>query len=203
MAYTLCFSFLQDKKNRYYIISAMVDTKVDMKGNTTYISRFFFSFKKKSVRLWNRNLFLCFDVNECFLWLVISTVLSQRLGLGKGGIRMAPEEALGELLQVLLIFIALSLPLLLCVCFNRSVWIKMVISLFHDYNFWHSCDFLCLHKVSLGCVTPFAVVNESARYRLRNIDSIYVCHSNLWILSVDWHSFFLKTFIVKEMCVSC
>ncbi|CAA7024493.1 unnamed protein product [Microthlaspi erraticum] len=66
--------FLKDKKNRYYIISAMVDTKVDMK------------------------------------------VLSQRLGLGKGGVRMAPEEALGELLQV-----------------------------------------------SLGCVTPFAVVNESAR----------------------------------------
>ncbi|AEE32057.1 YbaK/aminoacyl-tRNA synthetase-associated domain-containing protein [Arabidopsis thaliana] len=66
--------FLKDKKHRYYIVSAMVDTKVDMK------------------------------------------VLSQRLGLGKGGIRMAPEEALGELLQV-----------------------------------------------SLGCVTPFAVVNESAR----------------------------------------
>ncbi|XP_018462564.2 uncharacterized protein LOC108833648 isoform X1 [Raphanus sativus] len=66
--------FLKDKKNRYYIVSAMVDTKVDMK------------------------------------------VLSQRLGLGKGGIRMAPEEALAELLQV-----------------------------------------------SLGCVTPFAVVNESAR----------------------------------------
>lgn len=66
--------FLKDKKNRYYIVSAMVDTKVDMK------------------------------------------VLSQRLGLGKGGIRMAPEEALTELLQV-----------------------------------------------SLGCVTPFAVMNESAR----------------------------------------
>ncbi|KAL0853943.1 hypothetical protein Bca101_059095 [Brassica carinata] len=66
--------FLKDKKNRYYIVSAMVDTKVDMK------------------------------------------VLSQRLGLGKGGIRMAPEEALTELLQV-----------------------------------------------SLGCVTPFAVINESAR----------------------------------------
>ncbi|KAF2608126.1 hypothetical protein F2Q68_00043125 [Brassica cretica] len=66
--------FFKDKKHRYYIISAMVDTKVDMK------------------------------------------VLSQRLGLGKGGIRMAPEEALAELLQV-----------------------------------------------SLGCVTPFAVVNESAR----------------------------------------
>ncbi|XP_010530192.1 PREDICTED: prolyl-tRNA synthetase associated domain-containing protein 1 [Tarenaya hassleriana] len=66
--------FLKDKKNRFYIVSAMVDTKVDMK------------------------------------------VLSQRLGLGKGGIRMAPEDALGEILQV-----------------------------------------------SLGCVTPFAVVNESAR----------------------------------------
>ncbi|CAN7065803.1 unnamed protein product [Brassica rapa subsp. trilocularis] len=66
--------FFKDKKHRYYIISAVVDTKVDIK------------------------------------------VLSQRLGLGKGGIRMAPEEALAELLQV-----------------------------------------------SLGCVTPFAVVNESAR----------------------------------------
>lgn len=27
-------------------------------------------------------------------------VLSVRLGLGKGGLRMAPEEALGEILQV-------------------------------------------------------------------------------------------------------
>jgi len=27
-------------------------------------------------------------------------VLSQRLGLGKGGLRMAPEEALPEILQV-------------------------------------------------------------------------------------------------------
>ncbi|KAH9603433.1 hypothetical protein KSS87_015735 [Heliosperma pusillum] len=66
--------FLKDKKNRFYIVSALSETKVDMK------------------------------------------VLSQRLGLGKGGIRMAPEEALGELLQV-----------------------------------------------PLGCVTPFALVNESAR----------------------------------------
>lgn len=66
--------FLKDKKNRFYIVSALAETKVDLK------------------------------------------VLSQRLGLGKGGLRMAPEEALGELLQV-----------------------------------------------PLGCVTPFAVVNESAR----------------------------------------
>ncbi|XP_004499403.1 uncharacterized protein [Cicer arietinum] len=66
--------FLKDKKNRFYVVSALADTKVDLK------------------------------------------VLSQRLGLGKGGLRMAPEEALAEILQV-----------------------------------------------SLGCVTPFAVVNESAR----------------------------------------
>ncbi|WCJ44620.1 YbaK/aminoacyl-tRNA synthetase-associated domain [Euphorbia peplus] len=66
--------FLKDKKSRFYVVSALPDTKVDMK------------------------------------------VLSQRLGLGKGGIRMAPEEALGEILQV-----------------------------------------------PLGCVTPFALVNESAR----------------------------------------
>nr|CAD1827106.1 unnamed protein product [Ananas comosus var. bracteatus] len=42
-------------------------------------------------------------------------ILSQRLGLGKGGLRMAPEEALQEVLQV-----------------------------------------------PLGCVTPFALINESA-----------------------------------------
>ncbi|PKI77659.1 prolyl-tRNA synthetase associated domain-containing protein 1 [Punica granatum] len=66
--------FLKDKKHRYYIISALPETKVDLK------------------------------------------VLSQRLGLGKGGLRMAPEEALGEILQV-----------------------------------------------PLGCVTPFALANESAR----------------------------------------
>ncbi|XP_050251319.1 uncharacterized protein LOC126698258 [Quercus robur] len=66
--------FLKDKKNRFYIVSALADTKVDLK------------------------------------------VLSQRLGLGKGGLRMAPEEALGEVLQV-----------------------------------------------PLGSVTPFALVNDSAR----------------------------------------
>ncbi|KAK6938429.1 YbaK/aminoacyl-tRNA synthetase-associated domain [Dillenia turbinata] len=65
--------FLKDKKNRLYLISALADTKVDLK------------------------------------------VLSTRLGLGKGGLRMSPEEALQEILQV-----------------------------------------------PLGCVTPFAVINESA-----------------------------------------
>ncbi|KAK6132319.1 hypothetical protein DH2020_033943 [Rehmannia glutinosa] len=64
----------QDKKQRFYIVSALAETKVDLK------------------------------------------VLSQRLGLGKGGLRMAPEEALAEILQV-----------------------------------------------PLGCVTPFALVNDSAR----------------------------------------
>ncbi|KAI6693836.1 hypothetical protein NL676_021546 [Syzygium grande] len=67
--------FLKDKKQRFYIVSALADTKVDLK------------------------------------------VLSQRLGLGKGGLRLAPEEALGEILQV-----------------------------------------------PLGCVTPFALVNESASH---------------------------------------
>ncbi|XP_071731376.1 uncharacterized protein [Rutidosis leptorrhynchoides] len=66
--------FLKDKKHRLYIVSALADTKVDLK------------------------------------------VLSIRLGLGKGGLRMAPEEAVIEILQV-----------------------------------------------PLGCVTPFALVNESAR----------------------------------------
>ncbi|XP_075497090.1 uncharacterized protein LOC142534068 isoform X2 [Primulina tabacum] len=66
--------FLKDKKQRFYIVSALAETKVDLK------------------------------------------VLSQRLGLGKGGLRMAPEESLTEIIQV-----------------------------------------------PLGCVTPFSLVNESAR----------------------------------------
>ncbi|EPS72286.1 hypothetical protein M569_02472 [Genlisea aurea] len=82
--------FLKDKKQRFYIVSALADTKVDLK------------------------------------------VLSQRLGLGKGGIRMAPEEALAEILQA------------------RSIC-----------SFLGSCDLL---KVPLGCVTPFALINESARH---------------------------------------
>ncbi|XP_047983529.1 prolyl-tRNA editing protein ProX-like isoform X2 [Salvia hispanica] len=63
------------RNKRYYIVSALADTEVDLK------------------------------------------VLSQRLGLGKGGVRMAPEEALSEILHV-----------------------------------------------PLCCVTPFALVNESARH---------------------------------------
>ncbi|MQL98310.1 hypothetical protein Taro_031011 [Colocasia esculenta] len=66
--------FLKDKKHRFYVVSALAGTTVDLK------------------------------------------VLSQRLGLGKGGLRMAPEEALQDMLQV-----------------------------------------------PLGTVTPFALINESAR----------------------------------------
>ncbi|CAM8878157.1 unnamed protein product [Rhodiola kirilowii] len=76
--------FLKDKKQRYYIVSAFSDTKVDLK------------------------------------------VLSQRLGLGKGGLRMAPEEALQEILQV-----------------------------------------------PLGCVTPFAVMNETARHVSLLLDQVF------------------------------
>lgn len=65
---------LKDKKHRFYVVSALANTNVDLK------------------------------------------VLSQRLGLGKGGLRMAPEEALQQILQV-----------------------------------------------PLGCVTPLALINDSAR----------------------------------------
>ncbi|RWW29239.1 hypothetical protein GW17_00006246 [Ensete ventricosum] len=65
---------LKDKKHRYYVVSALANTNIDLK------------------------------------------VLSQRLGLGKGGLRMAAEEALQKILQV-----------------------------------------------PLGCVTPLALINDSAR----------------------------------------
>lgn len=37
-------------------------------------------------------------------------VLSVRLGLGKGGLRMAPEEALGEILQVGICYYSVFCP---------------------------------------------------------------------------------------------
>nr|KYP46435.1 UPF0566 protein [Cajanus cajan] len=70
----------------------------------------------------SKNLFLKDKKNRLYVVSALAgtkvdlKVLSQRLGLGKDGLRMAPEEALGEILQV-----------------------------------------------PLGCVTPFALVNESAR----------------------------------------
>ncbi|CAA0827897.1 YbaK/aminoacyl-tRNA synthetase-associated domain [Striga hermonthica] len=81
--------FLKDKKQRFYIVSALAETKVDLK------------------------------------------VLSQRLGLGKGGLRMAPEEALAEILQV-----------------------------------------------PLGCVTPFALVNDSARHVSLLLDQGLKCQES-------------------------
>lgn len=83
--------FLKDKKHRFYIVSALADTKVDLK------------------------------------------VLSQRLGLGKAGLRMAPEEALPEVLQV-----------------------------------------------PLGCVTPFALVNDSARHVSLLLDKGFKDHESLF-----------------------
>lgn len=78
---------LKDKKHRFYVVSALAGTNIDLK------------------------------------------VLSQRLGLGKGGLRMAPEEALQELLQV-----------------------------------------------PLGCVTPFALINDSARSVTLLLDQGFKAH---------------------------
>ncbi|KAI8531302.1 hypothetical protein RHMOL_Rhmol11G0125900 [Rhododendron molle] len=83
----------QDKKHRFYLVSALKDTKVDLK------------------------------------------VLSQRLGLGKAGLRMAPEEALPEVLQARII-------------------------------------------VPLGCVTPFALVNDSARHVSLLLDKGFKDHES-------------------------
>lgn len=78
---------LKDKKHRFYVVSALAGTNIDLK------------------------------------------VLSQRLGLGKGGLRMAPEEALQEVLQV-----------------------------------------------PLGCVTPFALINDSARTVSLLLDQGFKAH---------------------------
>jgi hypothetical protein len=83
----------KDKKNRFYIVSALADTKVDLKGMLNFVNLCSF---------FNFPVFVVSHINEINLLLRSWAVLSQRLGLGKGGLRMAPEEALGELLQVCL-----------------------------------------------------------------------------------------------------
>ncbi|KAG6776072.1 hypothetical protein POTOM_019575 [Populus tomentosa] len=112
--------FLKDKKSRFYIVSALADTKVDMK------------------------------------------VLSQRLGLGKGGIRMAPEEALGEILQVLLFSSDVPIPTA-GMCEITSMTALLLVKKF-DGNSLSDLLMFSVFKVPLGCVTPFALVNESARH---------------------------------------
>jgi hypothetical protein len=65
------FTTSQDKKARYYVISALSSTKIDLK------------------------------------------VLSARLGLGKGGIRMADPESVEEVLKVcfkIILFVFLCTP---------------------------------------------------------------------------------------------
>lgn len=61
---------------------------------------FIFSFSLKELFVTHVSVYLDFlgfcGIGLCF----IKIVLSQRLGLGKGGLRMAPEEALQEILQV-------------------------------------------------------------------------------------------------------
>ncbi|KAI7726284.1 hypothetical protein M8C21_023140, partial [Ambrosia artemisiifolia] len=151
--------FLKDKKHRYYIVSALADTKVDLK------------------------------------------VLSQRLGLGKGGLRMAPEEAVSEILEVLLVHVtifAFVSPVsghLFCIlrasiigdfwaqveedkcCFaQKQLWrpenssdaavaqtpYLALLTIIKNYlNPTHTKE--KLFEVPLGSVTPFALVNESAR----------------------------------------
>lgn len=130
----LCLE-MQDKKHRFYIVSALAGTKVDLKGmlfvhcissiiNCQLLtgiyqmrlgilkSQLYFieadprlmwwGFSDKELHLTE---FSCISLASwmlmgVFLWFWSWAVLSQRLGLGKGGLRMAPEEALQELLQV-------------------------------------------------------------------------------------------------------
>uniref|UniRef100_A0A7N0VAN4 YbaK/aminoacyl-tRNA synthetase-associated domain-containing protein n=1 Tax=Kalanchoe fedtschenkoi TaxID=63787 RepID=A0A7N0VAN4_KALFE len=106
--------FLKDKKQRFYIVSASANTRVDLK------------------------------------------VLSQRLGLGKGGLRMAPEEALQEVLQV-----------------------------------------------PLGCVTPFALVNESASHVSLLLDQVFKDKESCFFhplsndMTISLHACDLEKFLIS------
>ncbi|KAF6253190.1 WD40-repeat-containing domain protein [Scenedesmus sp. NREL 46B-D3] len=66
--------FLRDKKRRQYLITALPETKVDLKGKYSHV----------------------LQLSGCQL----SSVLSARLGCGKGGLAWASEELLAESLQV-------------------------------------------------------------------------------------------------------
>uniref|UniRef100_A0A0D6R4G5 YbaK/aminoacyl-tRNA synthetase-associated domain-containing protein n=1 Tax=Araucaria cunninghamii TaxID=56994 RepID=A0A0D6R4G5_ARACU len=87
----------------------------------------------------SKNLFLKDKKHRLYVISALTTtnvdlkVLSQRLGLGKGGLRMAPEEALKDVLQV-----------------------------------------------PLGCVTPFALYNESARSVALLLDQGFKAHKRVF-----------------------
>ncbi|URE04787.1 hypothetical protein MUK42_20485 [Musa troglodytarum] len=149
---------LKDKKHRYYVVSALANTNIDLKGFPLRLPRSLqidMGYTKDELLARLKELqidFVCYDhpavltveaqakyvghlggalsknlllKDKKHRYYVVSAlantnidlkVLSQRLGLGKGGLRMAAEEALQEILQV-----------------------------------------------PLGCVTPLALINESAR----------------------------------------
>ena len=87
----------QDKKGRLLMVTALTATKIDLKG--AFSIPFLVCYRKVSAILniavwplpWSLMSFL-------FIWIL--SALSARLGLGKGGLRMAPPEALAQLLQV-------------------------------------------------------------------------------------------------------
>lgn len=86
---------LQDKKGRLYIITAAADTKVDLKRALGYDG---------ACRPPNAAAVLPFSCIARPLMLSevpsLPAVLSLRLGCGKGGLRMAPDDLLTAVLQV-------------------------------------------------------------------------------------------------------
>lgn len=73
------------------------------------------------------------------MWHIIWAVLSQRLGLGKGGIRMAPKEALQEILQVCSYF---TISFLLQSFFCDSASIVHLNFDYHEQIVIHICSFI-------------------------------------------------------------
>lgn len=98
---------LQDKRHRFYVVSALANTNIDLKGAPSFLIKYFTCLSGKIIACLTSSCVI--DLPFLSLWCLILdhmsdvfkwSVLSQRLGLGKGGLRMAPEEALQELLQV-------------------------------------------------------------------------------------------------------
>lgn len=77
-----CFNHKQDKRNRLYVVTALQETKIDLKG--------------KDIGLQEPLNNHCSD-QMCLLL----AGLSARLGTGKGGVRMASDEMLQTVLQVI------------------------------------------------------------------------------------------------------
>ena len=96
---------MQDKKGRLYIVTAAADTKVDLKRAPVFLCLdlhcrgHLVLFVCVTLAAMDKQA-NCKQANMSLPLEHLCAVLSLRLGCGKGGLRMAPDDLLTDVLQV-------------------------------------------------------------------------------------------------------